>query len=261
MHEKQRNIKIDLSYEGTNYCGWQKQKGVPTVQETVESAIETMTRESINLIGSGRTDAGVHALCQTANFFTSSTIPLEGFKKGLNSLLPKDIAILSVSEVPQWFHSRKSACSKTYRYRMVTCATRLPLVHNRAWRINTSLNVEKMKRAAGLLIGEHDFSSFMASGTSIKSAIRTVTRLEVVKTSCPEYLPFQVDEFQITISANGFLKYMVRNIAGLLKEMGTGRLAWHHTKQVLKARDRTKAPPTAPACGLYLVKVDYPDCR
>ncbi len=253
-----RNIRIDLSYDGSNYCGWQKQKGHPSVQETVEQAIQNITREQVKLIGSGRTDAGVHAVCQTANFFTSSTIPIDGLKKGINSLLPWDIALLSVSEAPKWFHSRKSAKSKTYRYRIVTSPTRLPLIHRKAWCLSYPLDMEEMEKAAQLLLGEHDFSSLMASGTSIKSTIRTITNIKIVKTSCPEYLPLQIDEFRISVSANGFLKYMVRNIAGLLKEIGAKRIPWHHTQRILEARDRTKAPPTAPAWGLYLLEVSYP---
>ena len=252
-----KNIRIDISYDGSNYHGWQRQKGQVTIQETLENAISKMTREKINLTGSGRTDAGVHAICQTANFLTCSNIPLNGFEKGLNSLLPPDIAVLSAKEVRSDFHARKSAKSKTYRYRLVASEKRLPLVQKRAWITRDNLDVESMRLAAGFLIGTHDFSSFMAAGSSVSTTVRRVNRLEIKSMACPEYSPFTFEEIQIEIEANGFLRYMVRNITALLKEVGTGRIQPERVDTILKACDRSLVPPTAPACGLYLVRVNY----
>ncbi len=252
-----RNIRIDISYDGSNYHGWQRQKGQVTIQEVLENAVSKMTREKINLLGSGRTDAGVHAICQVANFLTSSKIPIDGFEKGLNSLLPEDVAIISAKEVPLQFHARKSAKSKTYRYRIVESDKRLALVHRRAWITGESLRLAPMQEAARSLIGTHDFSSFMAAGSNISSTIRTINTIEIRQTLCPEYLPLEFTEFQIEINANGFLRYMVRNISALLKEVGCGRLSSRDATAIVKARDRAASPPTAPPWGLYLVKVYY----
>ncbi len=257
LEKTNRNIRLDVSYDGSNYHGWQRQKGQKSIQETLEVAISKMTGENITLIGSGRTDAGVHAICQTANFLTCSNIPLKGFEKGLNSLLPPDIAVLSAKEVPSDFHARKSARSKTYRYRLVVSEKRLALIHRRAWITGESLRLASMQEAARFLVGTHDFSSFMAAGSNVSSTTRTINTIEIRQTLCPEYLPLEFREFQIEINANGFLRYMVRNISALLKEVGCGRLSSRDANAIVKARDRAASPPTAPPWGLYLVKVDY----
>ncbi len=252
-----RNIKLTITYNGTGFHGWQSQPSARTVQGCIEEAISTMTGEKVNLLGSGRTDAGVHAICQVANFLTSSKIPIDGFEKGLNSLLPEDVAIISAKEVPLQFHARKSARSKTYRYRIVESDKRLALVHRRAWITGESLRLASMQEAARFLIGTHDFSSFMAAGSNVSSTTRTINTIEIRQTLCPEYLPLEFTEFQIEINANGFLRYMVRNISALLKEVGCGRLSSRDATAIVKARDRAASPPTAPPWGLYLVKVDY----
>ncbi len=252
-----RNIKLTITYNGAGFHGWQSQPGARTVQGCIEEAISTMTGEKVNLLGSGRTDAGVHAICQVANFRTSSKIPLKGFEKGLNSLLPEEVAIISAKEVPLQFHARKSASSKTYRYRIVESGNRLALVHRRAWITSESLRLAPMQEAARFLIGTHDFSSFMASGSNVSSTIRTINTIDIRQTLCPEYMPLEFTEFQIEINADGFLRYMVRNIAALLKEVGCGRLSSRDASAIIKARDRAASPPTAPPWGLYLVKVYY----
>lgn len=257
LEKTNRNIRLDVSYDGSNYHGWQRQKGQKSIQETLEVAISKMTGENITLIGSGRTDAGVHAICQTANFLTCSNIPLKGFEKGLNSLLPPDIAVLSAKEVPSDFHARKSARSKTYRYRLVVSEKRLPLVQKRAWITRNNLDVESMRLAAGFLVGTHDFSSFMAAGSSVSTTVRKVNRIEIKSIPCSEYLPFTFEEIQIEIEANGFLRYMVRNMTTLLKEVGTGSIQPESVETILRACDRSLVPPTAPSSGLYLVKVKY----
>ncbi len=255
--EFMRNIKLSISYDGSNYHGWQKQPGVATIQETVEHAIKKMVGHKVNLIGSGRTDAGVHAICQSANFFTNSGISSRGFEMGLNSLLPPDISVLKAQDVPKDFHARKSAVAKSYLYRIVISDKRLPLIYRRAWIVKEKLDLKDMILATKTLKGQHDFSSFMAAGSSVKTTIRHINHIEIRKTFCHEYLPFEIEEYQIRVKANGFLKYMVRNITGLLKEIGTGRLPWQMASRILKARDRTAAPSTAPAHGLYLEQVEY----
>ncbi len=252
-----RNIRLTITYNGAGFHGWQSQPRARTVQGCIEEAISTMTGEKVNLLGSGRTDAGVHAICQVANFLTCSKIPIDGFEKGLNSLLPEDVAIISAKEVPLEFHARKSARSKTYRYRIVESDKRLALVHRRTWITGESLKLAPMQEAARFLIGTHDFSSFMAAGSNVSSTIRTINTIEIRQTLCPEYMPLEFTEFQIEINANGFLRYMVRNIVALLKEVGCGRLSPRDASAIIKARDRGASPPTAPPWGLYLVKVDY----
>ncbi len=252
-----RNIKLTITYNGTGFHGWQSQHRVRTVQACIEEAISTMTGEKVKLLGSGRTDAGVHAICQVANFLTNSKIPVRGMEKGLNSLLLEDVAIISATEVPLQFHARKSAKGKTYRYRIVKSDKRLPLLHRKAWITRRTLKLASMQEVASLLLGTHDFSSFMAAGSSVSTTIRTINTIEVRQTLCPEYLPCEFEEYQIEINANGFLRYMVRNITALLKEVGCGRLSSRDASAIVKARNRAASPPTAPAWGLYLVKVDY----
>ena len=252
-----RNIKITISYDGSPFHGWQSQNGQITIQGEIEKALLKLTGEKCNVISSGRTDAGVHALAQVANFKTKSNIPPEGFLKGLNSLLPQEIAILDVQEATPDFHARKDAIKKSYFYRIVSSKVRLPLVVKRAWIINKYLDLAQMEEAAKYLIGEHDFSSFMASGSSVKSTIRTIFSLELKRLFCPEYLEHEIPEIRIYVAANGFLRYMVRNIAGLLVEVGLGKRTPEEIPEILMRKDRSYGARTAPAQGLYLMKVFY----
>ena len=253
-----RNIKLTLSYCGSRFHGWQRQPGVLTVQEVLEKAVSTITGEEPSLIASGRTDAGVHALGQVVNFRTQSTIPLDGLVKGLNSMLPSDIAVLSARDVPWKFHAIGSSVAKRYRYLIINSATRLPLWEERAWVFTRGeLDQENMDRAARVLEGTHDFTSFTASGSSAKTRERTVFQCSVSRLEHPLFPPAPGRHFMFTIAADGFLRYMVRNIAGLLVEIGAGRRDSREMVHVLEARDRGAAGPTAPPHGLYLVNVEY----
>ncbi len=253
-----RNIKLTISYDGSSFRGWQSQHGQPTIQDEIEKALFKMTGQKCSVISSGRTDAGVHALAQVANFRTDSNIPLQGFLKGLNSLLPEEIAILDIEEVAPEFHARKSALRKEYLYRIVVSKIRLPLLIKRAWIVNADcLDVAQMKEAASCLIGTHDFFSFMASGSSVKNTIRTIFSLDLNSLFCPEYPDLKVPEIRMRIVANGFLRYMVRNITGLLIEVGLGKRAVDEVYEILKKKDRKYGARTAPAQGLYLMKVFY----
>jgi tRNA pseudouridine38-40 synthase len=244
-----RNICLTLEYDGTCYHGWQRQKNALSIQEVIETALGRITGEAVRLIGSGRTDAGVHALGQVANFTTRSTVPLRAFLHGLNSFLPMDIVVLQAEEVPLTFHARYAALAKTYEYRILNRPVRSPLNHRHAWWLTSSLDATAMQQAATVLIGEHDFMAFRAAGSRPGHAVRRVR--EAAWHSLPEgWLTF-------TITANGFLRGMVRSLVGTLAEIGKGKYPPEYLGEVLEKRDRRLAGPTAPPQGLFLVKVEY----
>lgn len=246
-----RNIKMVVAYEGTRYAGFQRQAGgVETIQGVLEAAIARITGSVVNVVGAGRTDAGVHALGQVVHFNSETRLGESQLLKALNAVLPRDIVIREVSEVPTEFHSRFSAISKTYSYRIWNDPVR-PVFH-REWLYHHkySLDTAAMQEAAALLIGQHDFKSFQASGSSVKSTVRTVHFCELTADG-PELL--------IRINADGFLYHMVRNIVGTLILVGTGRLSLSGFEAVLAACDRNAAGPTAPASGLCLEEVFYPE--
>lgn len=246
-----RNIKLILEYDGTNYHGWQSQAGTgkPTIQDALELAIKTLTKEDCKTCSSGRTDAGVHAFGHVANFRTGSGIPAEAWAPALNHLLPDDIRVLASGEAPEDFHARFSALSKVYKYRILNRRASTALYRNYAWHISTPLNLEKMMQAASCLPGKRDFSTFRSSGCEARTPVRTLTRAEVSKRG---------DFIEIWLEADSFLQYMVRNITGTLVEVGLGRFSPVDVERMLQSRDRTVAGRTAPPQGLYLVEVHYP---
>jgi tRNA pseudouridine38-40 synthase len=244
-----RNIKLVIEYDGTNYHGWQVQPHAVTIQEILEEKLATMTRERIHLTASGRTDAGVHALGQVANFRTSSSIPLEGFLRGLNSLLPADIVIKSAEEVEADFHAQLGAKGKTYRYVILNGPMPSALHRHTAWHVPHPLDLQRMERASHYLLGKQNFASFRAADADSSDPVREVFR---AGWSVPEP-PF----LHFIIEANGFLKHMVRNIVGTLVEVGKRRISEEDFEVILAARDRRRAGMTAPAQGLFLVEVRY----
>ncbi len=244
-----RNIKLVIEYDGTNYHGWQVQPNGPTIQEVIEEKIQTMTRQRVRLTGSGRTDAGVHALGQVANFRTDSTIPVEGFQRGLNSLLPPDIAIQSAEEVDLQFHAQYGAKRKTYRYVILRRGVSSALFRNYSWRVPGGLDVPAMEEASRLLIGRQDFTSFRGADADTEDPVREVFQSRWSKKDS--------DFLHFTMEADGFLKHMVRNIVGTLVEVGKGKRSSEEFGQVLRARDRRQAGLTAPPQGLFLVEVKY----
>lgn len=252
-----RNIKLIVQYNGTRYHGWQRQIGQISVQGVIEAALEKMTGEQVYLIGSGRTDTGVHALAQVANFHTDSKIPLEGFLKGLNSLLPEDIAILATSEASPDFHSIRDSICKIYCYHILVSDTKIPFWNERAWLLNRSLDIHSMENALSSLIGTHDFSAFKASGSNAKTGIRTIYSCEIKAITGEIFPPSRGLHYMFTIAANGFLRYMVRNIVGLLVQIGLGKRSHEDMANVLASKDRSLAGPTAPPQGLYLKQVFY----
>jgi len=243
-----RKLKLTLEYDGTGYGGWQVQANADTVQGRVEAALREVLREEVRIHGAGRTDAGVHALGQVAHFETASALPAENILKGANTHLPPDIVILKAEEADLDFHARYSARSKTYRYRILLREVRSPLERFRALRVAPPLDLERMRSAAKPLTGRHDFAAFAAAGGSVKETVRNLTHLEIKE---------EGDGLTLEFRGDGFLYRMVRNLVGTLLEVGKGNLSVEEVSGILRSRDRTQAAPTAPACGLYLVRVDY----
>lgn len=244
-----RNIKLVLAYEGTNYAGFQRQRdGIETIQGTLEAAIQKITGQSINLIGAGRTDSGVHANGQVVNFITTSTIDNEKLLQALNAVLPADILVKAVDDVPLEFHARFAAKTKTYSYRIHNERLRPLFNRNFVYHYKHLLDLDLMVQAAQLLVGTHDFKSFQAVGSSVKSTVRTIYFCELTR---------QGPEIKLLINANGFLYHMVRNIVGTLILVGTKRINLNEVEQILAAKDRSLAGTTAPACGLCLEEVKY----
>ncbi|MBN1828057.1 MAG: tRNA pseudouridine(38-40) synthase TruA [Deltaproteobacteria bacterium] len=244
-----RTIKITIEYDGARYSGWQRQPNGLSIQEVLEGAIAQMTGATVGLTGSGRTDAGVHALNQVAHFTTLSSIPEDGFLRGLNSLIPGDIAVKSVMEMPEGFHARYGAMSKIYEYRIWNRAIRSPLQRQYTWHVPMQLDVAAMNTAARCFQGIHDFSSFCGSKSSVKTFMRKVIAAEVFERS--EGLVV------FSIEAEGFLRHMVRNIMGALVDVGLGRLDKNGIISILNAHDRRRAGVTAPPQGLFLLEVKY----
>lgn len=244
-----KNIKIIIEYDGTDYHGWQCQANLPTVQKTIEDAIRKITGENVKITGSGRTDAGVHAIGQVANFFIETRMDPETLRKALNSTLPRDISIIKAQEVPDGFHAQFSSRSKIYEYRIFNRPHRPALQRNRVWHIQEKLDTKKMGEAAAYLEGTHDFSVFATADITVKTTVRTVKRVHVRKTREGIIL--------IEIEADGFLKRMVRMITGTLVETGKGKLTPEGFGQILAGGQKTKNVFTAPPSGLFLKKVIY----
>ncbi len=242
------NIKITIEYDGTHYHGWQVQPSGETIQAILERAISTFLRTPTRIMGSGRTDAGVHALGQVANFFSEQPHGPHRIRRALNALTPHDITIKEVEIVADCFDARRDGQSRVYEYHILNRTTPSPFYLNRAWHIHEPLDVEAMRRAILCLHGEHDFSSFRAAGCDAAHPVRKVYRTSLEPRG--ELLVY-------TIEATAFLRHMVRNIVGTLVEVGCGLRTPQSFGALLEARDRTKAGPTAPPHGLYLVEVRY----
>lgn len=247
-----RNIKLTIEYDGTNYHGFQTQdapKRLPTIQDHLEAALSKITKEDIKINGSGRTDAGVHARGQVVNFLTNCTIAIERVVDALNSTLPFDIVVLKAEEVNVDFHARYSAKRKTYQYFIFNRRTRDAFSYKYSHHIPWKLDLVAMVEAAKYIIGTHDFTTFKASGSSVKDNVRTVIDLKLEQTG-----PMII----IEITANGFLYNMVRIIVGTLIKVGSGKLQPDDVKTIIAKKDRKLAGLTAPPNGLVLKSVEYP---
>ena len=246
-----RNIRLTIEYDGKDFNGWQKQKSKLNIQGEIERAIELLTGESnINLIASGRTDAGVHALGQIANFKTeNSSIPIQKFALALNTKLKKSIRIKKAEEVDERFHSRYTCKKKTYRYIINNGECESAIFRNFEYHFPVKLDVDKMKVAAKLFEGKHDFKAFKASGTSSKSSVREIYKAEV--------FALENDRIYIELTGNGFLYNMVRIIAGTLLDVGLGKIQPECINDIIEGKDRKMAGKTLPPNGLFLLKVEY----
>lgn len=243
-----RNIKLALEYDGKDFLGWQKQKVGRTVQSVLEKAIEELTKEKVDVIGCSRTDTGVHAREFIANFYTNSTIPGDKFIYALNNNLPNDVVIVKSEEVDESFHSRYDSQGKTYCYTLLNRKMPTALYRNSSYLVKEQLDVEKMREGAKHLIGTHDFAAFRSIGSSVKTTVRTLYKLEVEK---------KEDFINIYVSGDGFLYNMVRIIVGTLIDVGRGKFQPLYIKEVLETKDRSKAGKVVPPMGLTLVKVFY----
>ena len=248
MGEK-KNIKLVLEYDGSCYHGWQRQKDMPTIQGIIEDKIQTMTGEPVNLISSGRTDAGVHALAQVCHFICKTNIDPKSIQRGLNSLLPDDIFINQAEYVPLDFHSRYSVKSKTYEYRVLNRGDPHVFLRCYTWHIGRNLDLGKMKKCIEPLRGKHDFSSFRSSGSGNTNPVREMMRAELVG-------PHE-GILRLVFEADGFLRHMVRNIVGTLAEVGQGKVGFNEFVEIFQSRDRRRAGIKAPPQGLFLKNVQY----
>ncbi|MDL1872798.1 tRNA pseudouridine(38-40) synthase TruA [Deltaproteobacteria bacterium PRO3] len=278
-----RKIKLVIQYQGTQYQGWQVQPTGPTIQGIFEEILGEICHEKVVLIGSGRTDSGVHALAQVAHFSTSHGIDLETLHRALNAKLPYDIVVLSVAEAPGAFDAQKSAKRKTYTYFFLHSDHKSPFLSSYSWRVWGDLDLEGMQECLDMLVGEHDFASFKAADSTAKTSVRRIEAARLQRVPLRDVgnslmglfglagiLPAlgAEDSFHpeaeagpaliaVTLQGPGFLKHMVRNIVGTLLEVGLRRIGVEEFREILAARDRTRAGATAPAWGLFLVQVEY----
>jgi len=259
-----RNIKLTLSYDGTEFAGWQSQsQGERTIQATLAAAIERLTGERSTVRGSGRTDSGVHAIAQVASFETASERPVDVLKRALNALLPSDLRVTEAEEVAASFHAQKSARLKRYSYIIANTPVLPPFMQRYCWHMPHEMNIDAMTEAAARLPGERDFRCFMAAGSTVKTTVRALTGLNVSAAGSAGFLGLELKAggggrfIRIEAEGKGFLRHMVRNIAGTLVEVGKGAMAPSFMEELIAAGDRGQAGPTAPAQGLFLVSVEY----
>lgn len=245
---RKRRICLTVAYDGTAYCGYQVQNNGRTIEGELNRALKELTGEDIRVIGASRTDAGVHGLCNRAVFDTASRIPGEKFSYALNQMLPEDIRVRASGEVSPDFHPRHCDSRKTYEYHIWNAPFPNPLKRLYAHFTYVPLDIERMRQAAAHLVGEHDFASFCSAGSQAETTVRTIYALDVEKSG---------EEIVIRVTGSGFLYHMVRIIAGTLMEAGCGRMEPERIKEILEARDRAAAGPTAPACGLILAEIVY----
>jgi len=244
-----RNFKLIIEYDGSRYHGWQRQKEDRSIQGEIEKALKKITAGSVTLIGSGRTDAGVHAQGQVANFKCDTRLEPDALMNGLNSLLEGDIVIKVCEPVRASFHARYDARSKVYHYRILNRPLPAAIGRQYSWFIRKALNHEAMRAAIDLIIGRHDFKSFEGTGSARQHTTRHVYSAELTEQDSGLWV-FQIE-------ANGFLRYMVRNMVGTLVDVGLEKLTPHDFKRILDSKDRSQASATAPAQGLILIKVNY----
>ena len=245
-----RRVKLTVAYDGAAYAGWQVQPGETTIQSVMEGALARILQEPVRLRAAGRTDAGVHAREQVVDFADSGKRDTETIVRGGNALLPGDIRILTAEEVPEAFDARRHAAEKEYRYFLYLSRVASPFLARYAWHIESAFDVDAVRDALAPLVGEHDFTSFRGQGCTARTAVRTITRVDVTRHDAP-------DLYSIDVAGNGFLRHMVRNIVGTVSDAGKGKHPPERVAEILAARDRAEAGITAPAQGLFLWRVKY----
>jgi len=243
-----KRIKLVVAYDGTNYRGWQIQKNGVTIESVLNHALSGLTGEEIHVMGASRTDSGVHAMGNVAVFDTEARMAADKFSYALNQRLPDDVRIQHSCEVSPDFHPRYQTAVKTYEYRILNREFPLPSCRLNTYFTYYRLDTERMRQAAGFLVGEHDFKSFCAAGAQVKTTVRTIYDLQILR---------EGDLIKIRITGNGFLYNMVRIIAGTLLKIGSGDWTPEYMREILEAKDRTKAGPTAPAKGLTLMEITF----
>jgi len=242
--------KLHIEYCGTDYAGWQRQADVPSIQQALEEAISGFSGDKVSIQGAGRTDAGVHAIGQVAHVDLNKAWATDRVRDAVNAHLgPQRIAVTNVEAVDDTFEARFSAVKRHYRYRIVNRRARLTIDRDLAWQVARPLDADRMHSAAQILVGNHDFTTFRSVHCQSKSPVKTIDHVRVSRLG---------EEVEITCSARSFLHNQVRSIAGSLKRVGEGKWSERDFRAALEARDRTRCGPVAPACGLYLVRVDYP---
>ncbi|MDD4202263.1 MAG: tRNA pseudouridine(38-40) synthase TruA [Candidatus Omnitrophica bacterium] len=243
-----RNLKLTVEYDGTNYCGWQKQKNSLSIQQLIEDNLSKILDHKVNLKATGRTDAGVHAKQQIVNLFTSSNIPLRNLKKAINSVLPDDIAVKNIKQVSNDFDAQYSPKTKIYRYSIYTGKNKMVFDRKYVAHYPVSLDINAIRHGAKYIIGKHDFSCFRSSNSPTKTSVRTVKKIDI---------KVKGDYLFIDIEADGFLYNMVRIIVGTLLEVGRGKRNPSSMKELIESKKRTLAGQTAKAHGLCLLRVKY----
>lgn len=246
-----RTFKLTLQYDGTGFVGWQRQASGTSIQGLLEDALRPIERDAVTVHGAGRTDAGVHALGQVCSFSLTASIDPAALVRALNAVLPPDVRVAQAEVVPDDFHARFSATGKVYDYRIVSAPFVSPFVRRYVWHVVQRLDQAAMQQAAAVLVGAHDFAAFQAAGTEVHTSIRTVRRIEWGGTGSSE------DPLVMQLEGDGFLRHMVRNIAGTVVEIGTGRRTADAMAEILASRSRARAGATAPASGLVLRQVLY----
>ena len=241
-------VKLTLQYDGTSYVGWQRQAAGTSIQGLIEQALEPIEGAPVTVIGAGRTDAGVHALGQVASVALTTSLDDQTLQRALNAALPPEVRVVDARRVADTFHARFSARSKTYEYRIVNAPFVSAFEHRYAWHVPQPLDVPAMRAAARALVGRHDFAAFRAAGSDVRATERDLSVLDV---------SFSEPRLSVVATADGFLRHMARAIVGTLVEVGAGRARPEWVIDVLGSRDRSRAGPTAPARGLFLVSVDY----